>query len=147
MLKMAEQPRRTIIALAAHCGLRKGEILELRRKDITSEEGPDGDVWRFVNVRRGVLWRGENDVTVSPPKTRAGVRALGFPKIGGVEEILLERLQFIPEHPDTLIVSKDPAGIAHWSKSMLNPGWQRVRTVAGFSGRFHSLRAYHLTWF
>jgi integrase len=30
---------------------------------------------------------------------------------------------------------------------MLNPGWQRVRAVAGFSGRFHSLRAYHLTWF
>ena len=147
MLQMAEQPLRTIIALAAHCGLRKGEILELRRKDITSEEGPDGDVWWFVNVRRGVRWRGENDVTVSPPKTRAGVRVLAVPKKGGAEEILLERLQAIPEHPDTLIVSKDPAGKVHWSKSMLNPGWQRVRAVAGFSGRFHSLRAYHLTWF
>lgn len=147
MLQMAEQPLRTIIALAAHCGLRKGEILELRRKDITSEEGPDGDVWWFVNVRRGVRWRGENDVTVSPPKTRAGIRTLGVPKVGGAEEILLERLQAIPEHPDTLIVSKDPAGKVHWSKSMLNPGWQRVRAVAGFSGRFHSLRAYHLTWF
>ena len=32
MLQMAEQPLRTVIALAAHCGLRKGEILELRRK-------------------------------------------------------------------------------------------------------------------
>ena len=147
MLQMAEQPLRTVIALAAHCGLRKGEILELRRKDITSEKGPDGDVWWFVSVRRGVRWRGENDATVSPPKTRTGIRTLGVPKVGGAEEILLERLQAIPEYPDTLIVSKDPAGTVHWSKSMLNPGWQRVRAVAGFSGRFHSLRAYHLTWF
>lgn len=77
MLQMAEELPRKMIALAANCRLRKGEILELRRKDITSEERPDGDEWWFVNVQRGVRWRGGYDVTVSPPKTRAGVRAFG----------------------------------------------------------------------
>ena len=42
MLELADQPIRTVLALAAHCGLRKGEVLELRRKDITTEEEPDG---------------------------------------------------------------------------------------------------------
>jgi integrase len=146
MLQMADQPLRTAIALAAHCGLRKGEILELRRKDITSEEDGDGDTWWIIDVRRSVRWQGENGVIVGTPK-RGSVRTLSVPKVGGAEEILLERLQAIPEHPDTLIVSKDPEGKIHWSKSMLNPRWRKVAGVAGFAGRFHSLRAYHLTWF
>jgi integrase len=69
------------------------------------------------------------------------------PKEGGAEDILRERLQSIPEHPETLLVSKDPAGTVHWAKSALNPGWHKVRAVAGYGGRFHSLRGYHLTWF
>ena len=76
-----------------------------------------------------------------------GIRRLAVPKEGGAEEILRERLQAIPEHPETLLVSKDPAGTVHWAKSKLNLGWHKVWAVAGFGGRFHSLRAYHLTWF
>ena len=147
MLQLADEPLRTVIALAAHCGLRKGEILELRRKDLSTEEGPDGEVWWFVDVRRSVRWRGENDVMVGPPKSADGIRRLAVPKEGGAEDILRERLQAIPEHPETLLVSKDPAGTVHWAKSKLNPGWHKVRAVAGYGGRFHSLRAYHLTWF
>jgi hypothetical protein len=75
------------------------------------------------------------------------VIALAVPKEDGAEEILRERLQAIPEHPETLLVSGDPAGKVHWAKSKLNPGWHRVWAVAGYGGRFHSLRAYHLTWF
>jgi len=147
MLQLADGPLRTVIALAAQCGLRKGEILELRRKDLSTEEGPDGEVWWFVDVRRSVRWRGENDVIVGPPKSAEGIRRLAVPKEGGAEDILRERLQDIPEHPDTLLVSKDPAGTVHWAKSALNPGWHKVRAVAGYGGRFHSLRGYHLTWF
>lgn len=145
MLELADQPLRTVIALAAHCGLRKGEILELRRKDITSEED-DGDTWWTINVRRSVRWQGENGVIVGPPKWESAGK-LTVPKDVGVEEILLERLRAIPEHPDTLLISKDPEGKIHWSKSMLNPRWRKVAGVAGYEGRFHSLRAYHLTWF
>ena len=147
MLELADQPMRTVLALAAHCGLRKGEILELRRKDITTEEAPDGTSWLWIHVTRAVVWEGENNPKVSPPKTPGSVRSIPAGKKTGAEQILLERLQQIPEHPDTLLVSRDQAGKVHWGESMLNPPWRKLRAQAGYSGRFHALRAYHSTWY
>ena len=147
MLELADQPMRTVVALAGWCGLRKGEILELRRKDITTEEAPDGTSWLYVHVTRAVVWEGENNPKVSPPKTPGSIRSLPVPKKGGAEQVLLERLQQIPEHPETLLVSRDQAGKVHWGESMLNPRWQKLRAQAGYGGRFHSLRNYHLTWY
>jgi integrase len=147
MVQAAEDPTRTIVALAAYCGLRKGEILELRRKDFHSEELDNGETWWRVTVSRGVVWDGENNPIVSRPKTESSLRTLVIPKKFGAEDIVLERLRQIPEHPDTLLVSKDKEGKTHWGESMLNPRWQKLRAIAGYGGRFHSLRAYHLTWY
>ena len=147
MLELTEGPVRAVLALAAHCGLRKGEILELRRKDISSAEEPDGVVWWYISVRRAVRWASENATTVGGPKSAQGTRALAVPKAGGAEEILLEHLRTIPAHPDTLLFSRDSEGKTHWGKSTLKPHWQKVRALAGYGGRFHSLRTYHLTWF
>jgi len=147
MVQAAEDPMRTIVALAAYCGLRKGEILELRRKDFHSEELDNGKTWWRVTVSRGVVWDGENNPIVSRPKTESSLRTLVIPKKFGAEDIVLERLRQIPEHPDTLLVSKDKEGKTHWGESMLNPRWQKLRAIAGYGGRFHSLRAYHLTWY
>jgi len=30
---------------------------------------------------------------------------------------------------------------------MLNTPWRKLRAQAGYSGRFHALRNYHLTWY
>lgn len=147
MLQYAEEPLRTIVSLAAYVGLRKGEILELRRRDFHSREMDDGETWWFVSVARSVVWDGELNPIVSPPKTRSSFRTLAIPKEGGAEATVLERLRTIPEHPDTLLVSRDPEGKQHWGESMLNPRWQKLRALAGYTGRFHSLRNFHLTWF
>lgn len=147
MIQFAEEPMRTIVALAAYCGLRKGEILELRRKDFHSEERADGKTYWFVTVTRAVVWDGENNPIPSPPKTRSSIRTLALGKKTGLEEIVLERLRSIPEHPETLLVSRDDAGKIHWGESMLNPRWQSLRALAGYGGRFHSLRNFHLTWY
>lgn len=147
MLELANQPMRTVVALAALCGLRKAEILELRRKDITSEVQPDGSSWLYLHITRAVVWEGETNPKVSPPKTPGSIRSIAVGKKTGAEQILLERLQEIPEHPDTLLVSRDKEGKVHWGESMLNPRWQKLRAQAGYSGRFHSLRAYQATWF
>lgn len=147
MLQFADQPMRTVVALAAYGGLRKGEILELRRKDFTTEEAPDGTPWLYVHISRAVVWEGETNPKVSPPKTPGSVRTIALPKEGGAEEIILERLQEIPQHPDTLLVSRDKEGKLHWGESMLNPRWQALRAQAGYGGRFHSLRAYQGTWY
>lgn len=147
MLQFAEEPMRTIVALGAYGGLRKGEILELRRKDFHSEERADGKTYWFVTVTRAVVWDGENNPIPSPPKTRSSIRTLALGKKSGLEEIILERLRSIPEHPETLLVSRDDAGKIHWGESMLNPRWQSLRALAGYGGRFHSLRNFHLTWY
>jgi integrase len=147
MLQFAAEPMRTIVALAAYCGLRKGDILELRRKDFHSVEQDNGDTWWFVSLTRQVKWEGENTPIVDRPKSRASVRTLAIPKEGGAEEIILERLRSIPQDPETLLVSKDDAGKVHWSKSMLKPRWYKLRALAGYTGTFHSLKKFHLTWY
>ena len=59
------------VLLSAWCGLRYGELAELRRKDIE----PDGSV---LHVRRGVVYIGGEHL-VSAPKSRAGVRDIAVP--------------------------------------------------------------------
>lgn len=62
---------RLVVLLAAWCGLRRGEVLALRRRDIA----PDGTE---VYVRRGVTFIQSRPV-FSTPKTAAGVRDVTVP--------------------------------------------------------------------
>ena len=57
------------ILLGAWCQLRNGEVLELRRSDITHER---------VSITRGVTWV-DGAANVGPPKTDAGVRVVSVP--------------------------------------------------------------------
>lgn len=62
---------RALILLAAWCGLRIGELAELRRKDVDVERG-------LLHVTRGVV-RIEGAVSVGTPKSDAGVRTVTVP--------------------------------------------------------------------
>lgn len=57
------------VLLGAWCQLRNGEVLELRRRDIT----PD-----TVLITRGLTWV-DGEPIVGPPKTDAGIRAISVP--------------------------------------------------------------------
>lgn len=70
------------VLLGAWCQVRSGEVLELRRKDVTPE---------LVSVRRGVTWD-DAGAHVGPPKTDAGVRSVSVPPhIRPAVELHLER--------------------------------------------------------
>jgi integrase len=73
---------RATIDLAAWCGLRFGEITELRRGDLDLHAG-------VVHVRRGVT-RTPGNVHIGPPKSRAGRRDVAIPPhlIDGLAEHL-----------------------------------------------------------
>jgi integrase len=141
MAENAPQPFKAVWALATFGGLRKGEILELRRKDI--EIVRDGEErWIVVSVSRGVIWQ-KGEAIVRAPKTRAGVRIITLPL--EASPILQEHLKSVSIDPEALLFAKDPGSKQHWSKDQLNPYWKKLRALAGFPHRFHSLRAYHLT--
>lgn len=142
MIQNAEGPLRAIVTLMAYCGLRKNEVFELRRKDLSTIERGE-ETWWVVNISRGVAWITEAETTVGPPKTPGSVRSLVVPRVA--ERIILDHLATVPDRPEALLFSRDLEASEHWRKSQVNPLWRALRASAGYSGRFQSLRHYHLT--
>src|SRR5215217_2172174 len=60
------------VLLAAWCGLRFGELIELRRKDIDLVE-------RVIHVRRAAYRVPGNQVAIGKPKSDAGIRDVSIP--------------------------------------------------------------------
>ena len=141
LLNEAQGSMRAIVALAAWGGLRKGEILELRRQDVTIEQiGSKDVVW--ISISRGVIWVAGEPV-VRPPKTPGSVRTVGLPD--RVTEILISHLATVPINPDALLFPGEPGTQIHYKRLQLDRAWQKLRQVAGFTGRFHSLRSFAAT--
>lgn len=72
------------ILLAGWCGLRSGELRELRRSDVHIDEVHRGDVAIHGNdatlkIRRGVVAVPKVGRVVGPPKTEAGIRDVPVP--------------------------------------------------------------------
>lgn len=142
MLREAKEPFDVVIALAAWGGLRKGEILELRRRDVSFIE--DGESWAVVRVERAVTWESRK-ASVKVPKTEGSVRTVTLPSF--LTELVKRHLSTVAAFPDALLFERSPGTNEHWSGYQLRPEWERVRAVAGFNGRFHSLRSFALTVF
>jgi integrase len=143
MLESASDQFRVIIALAAFGGLRKGEILELRRKDFELIED-QGERWVRVAVTRGVVWD-RNQAIVRKPKSDAGVRSVLLPL--SISDLVIAHLRTIGIDPEALLFTRKSGPNEHLGEYDLNPWWRKVRALAGFDGRFHSLRTYAATEF
>jgi integrase len=136
------EPFRTVVTIAAWGGLRKGEILELRRKDIEQVIDPAGATWLIVNISRGVVWD-FGEALVRVPKTPGSIRKVTLPQ--RVNSILVKHLATIPINPEALLFSSDPQGTKHWPEWKINKPWGRARALAGYEGSFHSLRTFAST--
>jgi integrase len=143
MLEGTEGSMKAILALAAFGGLRKGEILELRRKDFEVIE-EQGERWVRVSISRGVIWDNRVPV-VRRPKTEAGIRSLLLPL--GASELIISYLKKVPIGPEALLFARRSHADEHWGEYDLNPKWRRAKALAGFQGRFHSLRTFAATEF
>ena len=142
MISVADEPMAIVIALAAYGGLRKGEIFELRANDF-GYRLVEGEEWLHVRVERAIIWDGEHKPVVRMPKTQSGIRDVLLPK--QVERLVAGYLQENRIIERELLFSLDEERKIHWGESMLNPRWRKIRSAAGYRGRFHSLRAFHLT--
>ncbi len=127
-----------MVTLGAWCGLRFGEVAELRRHDLDLEAGT-------VTITRSVT-RAAGGLVVGPPKTKAGVRVVTIPP-HVVPAIRAHLERHVAHGPNALLFPLSPGGsqqLDHGS-SFGNP-WRRARADAGLDGlRFHDLRHTALT--
>lgn len=140
LLDVAQGDLKAIIALAAWGGLRKGEVLALRRADLTIDE-IDGDPIAWVDVNKSVTWV-DGQAVERPPKWQS-LRVVGLPP--SASKILVDHLRTIPIHPEALLFTKTPGSSEHYSRLQLDRKWRKIRGIAGFDGRFHSFRAFGST--
>jgi integrase len=122
---------RLIVLLAAWCGLRFGELVELRRKDVDTKEG-------VLRVRRAVTWV-DGKPLIGTPKSDAGVRDVAIPPhlAPAVAEHLL---QHTGRGRDGLLFTAVD-GASPLTHDMLKRPFDRARQSAGRNDlRFHDLR-------
>lgn len=141
MTASAEYPWKAFLTLAAWGGFRKGELLELRRKDIQQEDF-DGEEWWTVSVRRAVIWDG-TEAIVREPKTPGSVRSVTLPAF--ITEALEEHLKRIPLGAEQLLFPHVTDPSRHQGEYEMRGAWKAAQEAAGFTGRFHSLRAFAAT--
>lgn len=131
-----------VIALAAWGGLRKGELFALERQDIGTET-LDGETWITVNVSKAVEWVKGQQPKIGQTKSDKGNRSVVLPQ--RLNDIVTRHLKTVAINPDALLFPRKPGVNEYWLEYQLNPHWRKVREQAGFTGRFHALRAFALT--
>ncbi|MGD8151416.1 tyrosine-type recombinase/integrase [Ornithinimicrobium sp. Y1694] len=131
---VAAMPERYTVMtlLAAWCGLRFGELTELRRKDVDVKAG-------VIKVRRAVT-RVEGEYVVGTPKSDAGIRDVAIPPhlLAAVKSHLADN---ITGGRDGLLfpAAGDPA--KHLAPASLYKVFYRAREAAGRPDlRWHDLR-------
>ena len=130
---MPSDKYRVMVLVAAWCGLRFGELTELRRNDVLF----DGDTPVVIAVRRGVARVG-SEYVVGTPKSEAGVRDVVIPP--HIRPDLADYLMTRPAAGDVLLFPGSRNG-SHMAPSSLYKPFYRVRESLKLESlRWHDLR-------
>jgi integrase len=122
---------RALILIAAWCGLRWGEVSELRRKDLDLRA-------MTVRVERAVVWR-NGQTTVGTPKSRAGVRTIALPP--NLRPALQRHLAAHAMPGEDGLLFPNASRTGHLHVNTLCKTYHRARRVAGRPDlRVHDLR-------
>lgn len=126
------EPRwRALILMAAWCGLRRGELLALRRKDIDMLHG-------IVAVERSVQHLRGGEVVLGPPKTAAGRRRVVMPP-HVLPEVERHLETWVKAGPEALVFTSKVGDLLH--PYMVQRAWEAARRAASVEHlRFHDLR-------
>lgn len=124
---------RALVLVTAWCGLRQGEALELRRKDIVTVNGVTKLRIRRAVVRLRGRWH------VGPPKSRAGIRDVTVPP--HLESVLRDHLDTLPKAPETLLWGAVTDPNVHMHPWSLRAAFAKACDAAGVPRmRWHDLR-------
>ncbi|WP_067571756.1 tyrosine-type recombinase/integrase [Nocardia acidivorans] len=126
---------RLAVLLTAWCGLRSGELKELRRKDV----GPEGHTLR---VERAVTFR-SGETLVDTPKTEAGSRTVTVPP--HLKDAVKEHLSKV--RGTEALLFPGPDGKTHMSDWLLRKAVTKAAKEIGKPGLTpHSLRHCGAVW-
>lgn len=139
-----------LVQLAAWCGLRWGEVTELRRADLHLDSYR-GDLHLdsgTVTISRGVVRiGGGGTIRVKGPKSEAGRRTITIPShlMPAVRAHLEAR---VPPASDALLFTATRSDAQHLDPSGFRKHWARATAAAGRPGlTFHDLRHTGLTYY
>lgn len=141
------RPRfRAMVQLAAWGGLRFGELIELRRKDLQFITDEDGKLDLIkVSVTRAVDFVTGQGALIGPPKTEAGVRVVTLPPFIN-DDVVTHLDRFVDSGSEALLWPATNGG--HLRQSSHAKSWYPARAAAGRTDlRFHDLRHFHGTKF
>jgi integrase len=126
-----------MVLLAAWCGLRSGEVRELRRKNVVLAK--TGKKSRgAVRIEKGVVYTAEDGYVVGTPKSDAGARDVAIPP-HIIPAIVAHLDRFVGSDPDALLFPAKHGG--HLATSSLSRWYDPARAAAGRKDlRFHDLR-------
>jgi integrase len=128
----AIEPRcRALVLMATFTGLRLGELIGLRRKNLDLLHASVRVVEQIQELNDGTLH-------VAPPKTDAGIRTVAIPKVL-IPELETHLGKFSGAGPDGLVF----AGTKHqpMPRVSLYKAWHRARNAVGMPDfHFHDLR-------
>jgi integrase len=126
---------KTMTLVAAWSGLRFGELVELRRKDLALDAAGQPVA---VKVRRAYYLG-----VVDTPKSAAGIRDVAIPP--HIRADLADYLASIPKSPDRLLFPGTRNG-THMAPSSLYKPFYRARAAVGLPAlRWHDLRHFSAT--
>jgi Phage integrase family len=124
---------RALVLLATFASLRWGEAIALRRCDVDLRACA-------VRVRATLAERSNGQILLGPPKSKAGMRVVGFPKV--IRPVLQGHLSlFAGPEPGALVFPGAKGGPLRRGNFNKLSGWHYAPRVIGAEGlHFHDLR-------
>jgi integrase len=128
---------RALVLLAAWCGLRRGELLGLRRSDVDLLHGK-------VHIQQAMQQMADGTLLFGPPKTDAGRRRVSIPPhlLG---EVAYHLDHFTDPDPPALVFAGEKGGPVR--PHVLQKAWDTARAATGLTQyQLHDLRHAGNTW-
>jgi integrase len=124
---------RALVLLATFASLRWGEVIALRRCDVDPRMGT-------VRVRASFVERSNGQILLGPPKSKAGMRVFGIPKV--IRPVLHEHLSlFAGPESGALVFPGAKGGPLRRGNFNKLSGWPHAVQAIGAEGlHFHDLR-------
>lgn len=137
-LAEAIAPRfRVLVLISAWCGLRRGELLALRRSDFDP-------LHKTLRVERAMNQLIDGTLVVGPPKTDAGRRSIAIPP-HIIPDLVAHVEDFVEPDSESLMFTGEKGGPLR--PHVLQKAWVEAKKSVGLDGaHLHDLRHAGNTW-